>query len=162
MVTPLYLSMTWSWVDTEHSLHQVQHPPKIDCLPFIRMIMYWPLYFASAPSLPPYMIDCHQPALHESWRVKLPCYIPSVTSWVSDQYSHSSRWTIHWQPVGTRQNSHDYGLQVRMSMATKCISKLGWVWSSNSLDQGLHVYLQIHLITPSMFTWWWPPRVSPS
>jgi len=46
------------------SWHRVQHPPKIVCLPFILMITRWPLSVASAPSVPPYTIDRHQPALH--------------------------------------------------------------------------------------------------
>jgi len=69
-VIPLYLSMTWSWVDTEYSIHRVQHPPKIVCLPFILMITSWPLNVASASGIPPYTIDRHQPALHESSKVK--------------------------------------------------------------------------------------------
>jgi len=55
-VIALYLSMTWSWVDTEYSIHRVQHPPKIVCLPFILMITSWPLNVAPASGVPPYMI----------------------------------------------------------------------------------------------------------
>jgi len=79
-VIPLYLSMTWSWVDTEYSIHRVQHPPKIVCLPFIHMITCWPLNVASASGVPPYTIDRHQPALHESLKVKAHCHIPTVAS----------------------------------------------------------------------------------
>jgi len=32
-VIHLYLSMPWSWLNTEYSIHQVQHHPKIDSLP---------------------------------------------------------------------------------------------------------------------------------
>jgi len=62
------------------SWHRVQHPPKIVCLPFILMIMSWPLNIASASGVPPYMIDRHQPALYESWKAKSPCHIPTVAS----------------------------------------------------------------------------------
>jgi hypothetical protein len=46
------------------SWHQVQHPQKIVCLPFIRIITSCPLNVASTSSVPPYMIDCHLPALN--------------------------------------------------------------------------------------------------
>jgi len=39
-----------------------------------------PLNVASASGMPPYMIDRHQPALHESSKVKSPCHIPTVAS----------------------------------------------------------------------------------
>ena len=54
---------------TEHSIHRVQHPHKIVCLPFIHMTTCWPLNVASAPSVHPYTIVCHQPALHGSSKV---------------------------------------------------------------------------------------------
>jgi len=65
---------------TEYSIHRVQHPPKIVCLPFILMIRMWPLNVASASGVPPYTIDCHQPALHGSSKVKSHCHIPTVVS----------------------------------------------------------------------------------
>jgi len=60
--------MSWDRVQayTEYSIHRVQHTPKIVCLPFILMITSWPLNVACASGVPPYMIDPHQPALHES------------------------------------------------------------------------------------------------
>jgi len=61
---------------TEYSIHRVQHPPKIACVPFILMMMSWPLNKASASSLPPYMIDRHQPARHQISQVKSSCHIP--------------------------------------------------------------------------------------
>jgi len=96
--------MSWHWVQpfteykhipsttihrvqayTKYSILWVQHPPKIVCLPFIVMIMSWPLNVASASSVPPYMINLHQPALHESSRVKSPCHIPTVASQLADE-----------------------------------------------------------------------------
>jgi len=84
-VIPLTLPMPGTWVDTEysthwvqhtpstayteHSLHRVQHSPMIVQLPFILMITSWPLNVAAASGVPPYMIDRHQPALHESSKV---------------------------------------------------------------------------------------------
>jgi len=61
---------TPSTVYTEYSIHRVQHQPKIACLPFILMITSWPLIVASASGVPPYTIDRHQPALHQSSKVK--------------------------------------------------------------------------------------------
>jgi len=65
---------------TEYSIHRVQHPPKIDCLPFILMITSWPLTVASASGVPLNKIDWNQPALHGSSKVKLACHIPTVAS----------------------------------------------------------------------------------
>jgi len=65
---------------TEYSIHRVQHTPKFVCLPFILMIMSWPLNVASPSGVPPYMIDRHQPALHEISKVQSYCHIPTVES----------------------------------------------------------------------------------
>jgi len=65
---------------TYYSIHRVQHPPMIGCLPFILMITSGPVNVASASRLPPDTIDRHQPALHESSKVKSPCHIPTVAS----------------------------------------------------------------------------------
>jgi len=75
--------LTPSTAYTEYSIHRVQHPPKIVCLPFILMITSWPLNVASASGVPPYTIDPHQPALHESWKVRSHSHIPMVASWLT-------------------------------------------------------------------------------
>jgi len=62
--------LTPSRAYTEYSIHREQHPPMIVCLPFILMITNWPLNVDSASGEPPYMMDRHQPALHESSKVK--------------------------------------------------------------------------------------------
>jgi len=62
--------LTPSTAYAEYSIHRVQHIPKIVCLPFILMILSWPLNVDSASRVPPYMIDSHQPALHENSKVK--------------------------------------------------------------------------------------------
>jgi len=72
--------LTPSTTYTGYSIHRVQHPPKIVCLPFIHMIRSWPLNVASAFGVPPYTIDRHQPALYESSKVKSHCHIPTVAS----------------------------------------------------------------------------------
>jgi len=63
---------------TVYSIHRVQHPPNIVCLPFNLMITSWPLNVVSASGVPPYMIDCHQLALHERSKLKSPCHIPTA------------------------------------------------------------------------------------
>jgi len=39
----------------------------------------------SASGVPPFTIDCHQPALHETSQVKSHCHIPTVASKLSDE-----------------------------------------------------------------------------
>jgi len=80
-VIPLYLSMSWLWVNTVYSIHQIQYTPKIVCFPFMLTITSWPLNVASASSVPPNKINRHQPALYESSKVKSPCHIPMVVSY---------------------------------------------------------------------------------
>jgi hypothetical protein len=74
--------ISWHWVQTytEYSIHWVQHPPKIVCLPFSLMITSWARNVVSASGVPPYMIDCHQSAFNESSEVKSSCYIHMVAS----------------------------------------------------------------------------------
>jgi len=71
---------TLSTAYTAYSIHRVQHPPKIACLPLIQMIIRRPLNVASAFGVPPYTIDCHPPALHERSNVRSHCHIPTVAS----------------------------------------------------------------------------------
>ena len=72
--------LTLSTPYTEYSMHRVQHPPKSVCLPFILMIMSWPLNVASASGVLRYTIDRHQPAVHDRSKVKSHCHIPTVAS----------------------------------------------------------------------------------
>ena len=51
------LEFTLSTAYSEYSLHQVQHPLKIVCLPFIFTITSWPLNIASGSDTPPFKID---------------------------------------------------------------------------------------------------------
>jgi len=81
---------TLSTAYIKYSIHRVQHTPCTastqDCLfPFILMIMSWPLNVASASSVPPYTIDCHQSARHVSSKVKSPCHIPTFASQLTDE-----------------------------------------------------------------------------
>jgi len=65
---------------TEHCIKRVLHHPKIVCFPFILTIASRPLNVASDSGMPPYKIDRHQPALHESPKVRSPHHIPTVAS----------------------------------------------------------------------------------
>ena len=84
-VIPFYLSMSWSQLDTEYSVHHFQHPPTNVDLPFILMITTWRLNLPSALCVPPYMIDCHWPGLHESPNVMSPGHNPTVASKITDE-----------------------------------------------------------------------------
>jgi len=77
--------LTPSTAYTKYSIHRVQHAPQIVSLPFILIITSSSLNVASASSVPPYMIDLHQPALNESSKVKSPCHIPMVASLPTDE-----------------------------------------------------------------------------
>ena len=167
--------MSWHRVQayTEYSIHWVQHRPNtaytkysmpnIVCHPFIRMITSWPLNVASAFSVPPYTIDWQQPARHRCSKVKSPCHVPMFVSQLTDEWSLNARRAIHRPAPGTRPisldhslrsvspNSHDYVLQVRTIMTSKCISILARSQSLSaslsSLDHGLQVYHQIRSIS---------------
>ena len=182
----------------EYTIHRVQHPPRMVCLPFILTIMSWPLNGASTSAVPPSTIDCHQPALHESSKLQSACHIPTGASELTDELSLNTRRAIHqpassthpisldhsfklhisnlsrsWPP-SVSPDLLDYGLQVCTIMASKCISKLCWLWppsshdhglqciSPNSLDQGIQVYLQPRSIADSKFARSRSPSASPN
>jgi len=65
---------------TQFSTHQVQLPPKFDCLPFILTITSCPQNGVCASTAPPYAIDCHQPALHDSSKINSHCHFLTVAS----------------------------------------------------------------------------------
>jgi len=148
------------------SIHWVQHPPRIVWLPFILMSTSWPQNVASASVMPPYMIDHHQPALHVSSKVKLPCHIPMDASSLTDEYSLSTQCDVHRPPPSTRPislddglqssspNLLDYGLQVRPIMSSKVLISELPRWrppsaSPNWVDYSLQVHLQPCSITAS-------------
>ena len=116
---------------TEYSIHRVQRPPKIVCLPFIPMIMSGPLNEASASRISPYTIDRHQPAHHESSKVKSPCLIPTFASQQTDELSLSTRCAVHRPPSKYSSNlarsrpssSHDHGLHVQLQTQSLTASK---------------------------------------
>jgi len=56
--------LTLSTVYTKYSIQQVQHTPKMVCLPYIVIITSWPLNLAWASGVPPYLINCHSLGCH--------------------------------------------------------------------------------------------------
>jgi len=115
--------------------------------------------------MPPYTIDCHRPACHESSKVKSTCHMPTFASQLTDDLSLSTWCTIHRPRPSTRPISLDhrlrsvsppsleYGLQVHLQScsisASQCISKLARLRPSCSHDHGLQVHLQTRSIVAS-------------
>jgi hypothetical protein len=152
-----------SWHQVQHTpstnIQRVQHTPKIVCLPFILLITSRPQNVASASGVPSYTIDRHQPALHDSSKLKSPCHICKVISYLTDEDSLSTLHTVHRPPLSTCSNSLDYGLQVPSIMACNLAQSLPSSVSLNSRDYGLQVDLQTCSITASEsiaeLTRWW-------
>jgi hypothetical protein len=49
------------------------------------VIAIWPLTIPSASAMSPCMIDSHQPARHESSKVKSPCNVRKIASQLTDE-----------------------------------------------------------------------------
>ena len=112
--------------------------------------------------MPPYTIDCHLPAHHESFQVKSPCHIPTFVGRLTDEQCLSTRCTVHrphhsthpiWLHHGRQSvspNLLQYGLQVHLQsrsiLPSKCISKHARLWPAGLYDHGLQVNLQPLLI----------------
>jgi len=77
-VIPPYLSMPWSRVNTECSIHQVQHSSKIVCRPFILTLTGWPLNVALTSGVPPYTSTATCQFSITASNVKSACHIPRV------------------------------------------------------------------------------------
>jgi hypothetical protein len=148
------------------SWHQVQHPQKIVCLPFIRIITSCPLNVASTSSVPPYMIDCHLPALHKSSLVKSPCHIATVASLITNQYSKHP--ACHQSTASMYSSNH---CRSRPStVPPKSLNNVLKVCSSDDHGLEVHIYNLTQSLPPSvspfllsheasMFTWLWPAHV---
>ena len=140
--------MSWSWVDTECSIHRVQHPSKIFCLPFILMITSWPLNEASASGVP----------LHESSKVMSHSHGCELTNWSKEspyparRQSSASQYSSKLNRLRS-PNLLDHGLQMYLQTRSITASKFTRSWppsaSTHSLDHYLQVHVQTRLITPS-------------
>jgi len=163
--------MPWSWVNTEYSIHQVQHHPKIDSVPLpasdsslgrcgcSRLSIYpqlqvdqWvesPQPLCLPPCLPP--ADRQPPStspmlLNQSLQVH--CQTRSIiASECITQYSQS-------RPPSASLNPLNHGLQVHLWVhsisALKCISKLAQSWPAIASLSSLNLGLQLHLQTRSI------------
>jgi len=65
-VIPLYISLPWSYINTEFSIYWFLDPLKIDGLPFILMITSWLMKVTLVAAMPSYNINCNQPGVLES------------------------------------------------------------------------------------------------
>jgi len=143
--------MSWSWVDTEYSIHRVQHTPSTqdwlfslhshdyeltpECsFSFRRAFQYdWPPSASSAwePKDKVTLSHCHSCRL--------------TNGRIVSQYPV----TVQRPPRSPHPNSLDYGLHVRLITASKCLSKVAQLRPPISLNRGLQVHLQTRSITAS-------------
>jgi len=146
-VIPLYLSMPWSWLNTEYSIHQVPHHPKIDSLPLP----------ASVP------LPASFPSLGRCCCTQL-CTFPQrqVDHWIDSQLP--SRLPPNRPLLSTPLISLDHSLQVHLqtrsitasqcisefrTTASKCISELARSRPPSSHNHGLQLHLRTRSITAS-------------
>jgi len=109
------------------------------------MITSWPLKVASASGVPPYKIDRHQPALHESSKVKSRHHILTVVSYLNDGYSLRTQRACDRPPPSTPPISLDHGLQLHLPTCSITASKS--IYELH--DPGVEMDLQIRSITAS-------------
>jgi len=182
------LQLILSTAYTDYGIHQVQHTPttayteysihwllnypcKSFWFPFIITIVSWPLNVASGCCIPPYKIDCHQPVLQESSKVKSPCHSPTVLSQVAVQWSLiSTRCISLWAALSifliTLQHDVQVYLQACSITALKFISKLAPSLPQSEslwwLDHGHQLFITTDLVTASKFAQSWPSSASPT
>jgi len=125
--------MPYSRVNTEYSIHQVQHHPKIDSLPLpasISSLGGWCTQLSTFPQL----------QVNKWIETQLPSRLPANRPPPSTPHI-----SLDVRPASASPNSlgHTLGvhLWVHLISASKCMSK--------SLDHGLPVHLQTRSITAS-------------
>jgi len=139
-VIPLYLSMPWSWLNTEYTIHQVQHHPKIDSLPLTASFLLPPSFPSLSGCCCTQLSTIPQLQVNQWIESQLPSRLPP------DRPLRSA------PPI-----SLDYSLQVhlqtRLIMVSQCISEFtrsrSPIASPTSLDHGLPVHLWVHSISVS-------------
>ena len=159
-VIPLYLSVPWSSLNTEYSVHQVQHHPMIDSLPRP----------ASFPSLGGWgctkLSTLPQSRVNKSIGSQQPLRLtPHRPLWSTPPKSLDHSLLVHLQ---TRSISLAVHLWVHSISVPNCISNLAWSRPRgaylSSLDLGHQEHLQIRSLTAmkcvSEFTGFWPPNAS--
>ena len=139
--------MPWSWLNTEYSIHHVQHHPKIDSL---QLPANFPLP-ASSPSLGG--CCCTQLSTFPQLQVnqwiesQLPLWLPPnqlLPNTPPISLDHSLQ--VHYQ---TRSIAASQCISELMITALKCISKLAPLQPPGSRDHGLQLHLQTRAITAS-------------
>jgi len=173
--------MSQWWVVTEYSIHRVQHTPSTTFTPD-----YLPSLHCHDYKLTPecsFRFRCaflhnRPPSASSAWELTGTVTVShthgcELTNWWK---SLSARCAVHWPPLSTCPNSHDYTLHTCSITASKCISRLVRLRppsspfhglqmhifklarsrppsaSPNSLDHGLSVYLWVHSIIISRRT----------
>jgi len=171
------LSMPWSWVNTDYSIHWVLHHPKIDSLLLPASLIS---HLLGRPS-------CTQFSTFPQWRVNQwiesefpphlfpnpprPVQTPPSTPTLSIDHGlqvhlqicsgTASKWIAEFtrsRPPSASPHSLDHGLNLHLSLhslsASKCISKLARLWppsaSLYSLNHGRQLHHWIHLLSASM------------
>jgi len=139
--------MPWSWINTEYSIHQIQHHPKIHSL---LLQASFPLA-ASFPSLGG--CSCTQLSTYPQLEVnqwiesQLPSRLPPNRPLPSTPpISLNHRLQVHLQtyPITASQRISEF-----MITALKCIYKLALLQPPSSYHHGLQFHLQTRLITAS-------------
>ena len=150
----LYLSMPWSWVNTESRIHQVLHDPKINCLPLPAS-----LSALSGPCCTQFSTFPHfrvnqriQSELQSRMPPDLPLPDSSPRDWVPPDWLPLDQRPLDRPSPSTRPTVIDHGLQVYLSTlsitVSMCISEFTRSrppsGSPNKLDHGLQVHLWVH------------------
>jgi len=157
-VIPLYLSMPWSKVSTEYSIHRLQYTLSTTYTAYC--IIPRSTVSRSQASLSCLGRSCcTQFSTFEQLRVtqwiesELPSCLPA-------ELAHPD-----WPPPGTPPFSLDRGLhvhlQTRFITASKCISELSRLRPPSSHYHGLQVCTITASNCTSKLAWWRPPSASP-
>jgi len=183
--------MPWSWVNTEYSIHRVQHTL---CTAYTVYSIHPVLYPPSTVS-PQNCLSYHHSHHYE---LTAECSFsfrraflqdrppPASSPWeiigkVTSSYSHCCQWTNWWiesrHPAGLLSTGSKYSSNLARPwpssaslsytiVASKCISKLRSITASKCVweihNLGPQVHLQTHSIKAPKFTPSWAPLGSPN
>ena len=103
--------------------------------------------------MPPDKIDHHQPVLSERSMVQSPRHIPTITNYITDEWSVSTWHTSNQPPPSTPSLSPHHGIQVhhqtRSITALECISKFTQSQPSSITPHSPGYRLQVPMIWTS-------------
>jgi len=157
--------MSWSWVDTEYSIHWCT-ASTLECSSS--------LHSHESELTPECSVSFQRASLH--YRPPSASSPWELTGKVTLSYSQGWELTNGWIECQHRArrpstaskyssnlaqlrppSSHHHGLQVHLQTrsitSSKCLFQLAWLRPPNSLDHCVHVYLQTCMITASKFAW---------